>query len=105
VSIAHLTEVEGFEWDEGNARKNVKHGVSQDEAEQVFLNEPVLVLEDWKHSGIETRFHALGKSNAGRMLHVTFTLRASATRIRVISARAMSRREKVVYGQASEAHS
>jgi hypothetical protein len=36
VSIAHLTEVEGFEWDEGNARKNVKHGVSQDEAEQVF---------------------------------------------------------------------
>jgi len=35
--------VEGFEWDVGNARKNVvKHGVSQSEAEQVFFNKPLL---------------------------------------------------------------
>ena len=38
------TQVTGFEWDEGNARKNAdKHGVSQAEAERVFFNEPLLL--------------------------------------------------------------
>jgi uncharacterized DUF497 family protein len=40
-----LSDVQGFQWDEGNGRKNVdKHGVSQSEAEQVFFNEPLLIL-------------------------------------------------------------
>ena len=30
----------GFDWDAGNARKNEKHGVSQGEVEEVFLNQP-----------------------------------------------------------------
>jgi len=39
--------VEGFDWDDGNARKSVaKHGVTQQEAEQVFLNGPVAVSLD-----------------------------------------------------------
>jgi uncharacterized protein len=94
------TLVEGFEWDEGNARKSDdKHGVSQAEAEQVFLNEPLLVLEDLRHSLDESRFHALGRSEANRLLHVTFTLRGAATRIRVISARDMSGKERARYAQ------
>jgi hypothetical protein len=41
----------GFDWDAGNARKSVeKHSVSQGEAEQVFFNEPLLLLPDRKHS-------------------------------------------------------
>ncbi len=92
--------VEGFEWDEGNARKSVdKHGVSQAEAEQIFFNEPLLVVYDEVHSEIEPRYHALGRTDAHRLLHVTFTLRAENTRIRVISARDMSRKERVVYEQ------
>src|SRR5437667_11509210 len=94
--------VEGFEWDEGNARKNEKHGVSQQEAEQVFFNEPVIVLEDARHSSEEPRFHVLGKTNDERRLHITFTLRASGRRIRAISARPMHRNERTVYAQASE---
>ena len=92
--------VESFEWDEGNARKSVdKHGVSQSEAEQVFFNTPLLVIDDKRHSGAEMRFHALGKTDAERRLHITFTLRMDGTKIRVISARDMSRKERVIYEQ------
>ena len=91
----------GFEWDEGNARKNEHHGVSMAEAEQGFFNVPLLVLGDAKHSETEPRFHALGKSNEGRRLHITFTLRDTDQLIRVISARDMHRKERVIYEQAS----
>ena len=92
----------GFEWDEGNARKSFdKHGVSQSEAEQVFFNEPLLVVEDPRHSETERRLHALGRTDGNRLLHVTFMLRHSGTRIRVISARSMSRKERNYYGKAT----
>jgi uncharacterized DUF497 family protein len=92
--------VEGFEWDHGNARKSGdKHGVSQTEAEQVFFNEPLLIAEDHRHSEQESRRHALGRTDEGRPLHVTFTLRGAGTLIRVISARDMSRKERARYAQ------
>jgi uncharacterized DUF497 family protein len=90
----------GFDWDEGNARKSVaKHGVDQSEAEQVFFNEPLLILDDSAHSSDEPRFHALGRSDAGRLLHATFTLRREETLIRVISIRNMSRKERTRYAE------
>ena len=95
--------VTGFDWDEGNARKSAdKHGVGQAEAEQVFFNEPLVVAEDLKHGDTEPRFHALGKTDANRLLHITFTLRASDTLIRVISARDMHRKERNYHEQASQ---
>jgi uncharacterized DUF497 family protein len=94
--------VEGFEWDEGNTRKNAdKHDVGQAEAEQMFFNEPLLVMDDVKHSEIEPRLHAMGKTDAGRLLHVTFMLRHEGKRIRVISARDMSRKERAYYAKES----
>ena len=98
IDWRHVT---GFEWDAGNDRKSAdKHGVSRFEAEQVFFNEPLLVLSDVKHSQNEDRYHALGKSDNDRLLHITFTLRSSETLIRVISARDMHQKEKVIYEQA-----
>jgi uncharacterized protein len=95
-----LSQIEGFEWDEGNSRKSVeKHDVSQGEAEQVFFNDPLLIIEDVRHSSYETRLHALGRTDAGRLLHISFTLRGSGKLIRVISARAMHRKEKTRYEQ------
>ncbi len=92
--------VEGFEWDKGNARKNAdKHDVSQAEAEQVFFNDPLLIMDDVKHSQSEIRVHAMGKTDVGRLLHVTFMLRHAGTRIRVISARDMSRKERAYYAK------
>lgn len=95
-----FSHVEGFEWDGGNARKSEdKHGVSQAEAEQVFLNAPILLFKDELHSAMEDRFHALGRTDEGRFLHVTFTLRHAGTRIRVISARNMHRKERSRYAE------
>lgn len=94
-----LAAIEGFDWDDGNARKSLdKHGVTQTEAEQVFAGEPLLV-EDLGHSQVEARFQALGETIEGRRLHVTFTLRGDGKKIRVISARDMNGKERDYYEQ------
>ena len=98
--MMNLNGVTGFDWDEGNARKNDKHGVSMAEAEQVFFNVPLLLLEDESHSQSEIRLHALGQTDVGRGLHITFTLRQAGTLIRVISARDLHRKERAIYDQA-----
>jgi len=91
----------GFQWDDGNARKSAdKHGVSQAEAEQVFFNVPLLAVDDEAHSEHEPRIHVLGKSDSGRLLHISCTLRQSGTYIRVISARAISRKERSINAKA-----
>jgi uncharacterized DUF497 family protein len=93
------TRVIGFDWDAGNARKSSdKHEVSQAEAEQVFFNAPLSVVPDTRHSSDEPRFHALGKTDDRRRLHITVTLRSDGTLIRVISARDMHRKERRIYG-------
>jgi uncharacterized DUF497 family protein len=94
-----LAKIIGFDWDDGNARKNEKHSVSMAQAEQVFFNAPLLLLGDVKHSGKEPRFHALGKTDETRLLHIAFTLREDGEKIRVISARDMHRKEREIYEQ------
>lgn len=91
--------IDGFDWDTGNARKNERHGVTQAEAEQVFFDPRFLIAADDKHSQSEPRLHGLGTTAAGRPIHVTFTLRFDGTKVRVISARVMSRKERVYYEQ------
>jgi len=89
-------EFAGFQWDEGNINKNrVKHQVEDWESEQVFFNEPVLVLDDPKHSLVEKRWAAFGRTDAGRLLVVIFTKRGNL--LRVISARDMNRKEMKFY--------
>jgi uncharacterized DUF497 family protein len=94
-------QITGFDWDDGNSRKNAdKHDVSQAEAESVFYNDPLIVIDDAKHREIEVRLHALGKTAQNRLLHITFTLRQNETMVRVISARDMHRKERKIYEQA-----
>ena len=88
----------GFEWDPGNWRKSeLKHGVAAAEAEEVLLNDPLCQV-DTPHSSGEQRYVALGVTNEGRALFVAFTIRRN--RVRIISARPMSRREREVYQHA-----
>ena len=95
-----LSKISGFNWDAGNVRKSeAKHGVSMAETEQFFFNTPLLLLDDAPHSQREPRMHALGKTDDGRILHITFTFRKSGTLIRVISARDMHRKERKIYEQ------
>jgi uncharacterized DUF497 family protein len=92
-----LARIVGFDWDSGNARKNEKHGVSQSEAEQAFFDDRLMMVPNPRHSEAEPRFHALGATIEGRRLHIVFTLRSNATLIRVISARDMHRKERLIY--------
>jgi uncharacterized DUF497 family protein len=87
-------EFEGFDWDVGNVTKNSKHGVEPEEAEAIFLNEPLLVLPDAKHSKSEVRWRALGRTEKKHLL-VVFTVRRKL--IRIISARVMNKKERAVY--------
>jgi len=94
-SISELKPLE-FEWDEGNRDKNwERHRVEIKECEEAFFNEPLRLLYDVVHSQKEDRFTALGRTNKGRKLFITFTVRGG--RIRVISARDMSRKERRLY--------
>jgi uncharacterized DUF497 family protein len=91
----------GFEWDPGNWRKSeLKHGVAAPEAEEALLNDPLCQV-DTRHSGGEQRYVALGVTNEGRHLFVAFTIRRS--RVRIISARPMSRRERMAHEEAQKA--
>ncbi len=96
-------QVVGFDWDEGNSRKNVdKHDVGQSEVEQVFFNQPILILADLRHSQEEVRYHALGLSDDACLLHITFTLRNGRKLIRIISARDMHRKERFFMSKAKK---
>jgi uncharacterized DUF497 family protein len=85
-----------FEWDAGNQNKSrIKHGIHFTEAEEAFVNIPLIVLDDVKHSDAEQRYIALGKTNEGKRIFISFTYRN--TKIRVISARNMNKKERGFY--------
>jgi uncharacterized DUF497 family protein len=96
--MVDLEQINGFEWDSGNADKNSrKHQVSQIECEELFYNTPIILGNDIKHSEQENRYYVLGQTNAKRLLFIVFTVRKQ--KIRVISARAMNRKEKKAYAK------
>ena len=87
-------EIAGFDWDSGNRAKCLKHGVSVEEIESLFLG-PVMILPDETHSLAETRFRAIGKTPKGRHVFPVFTIREKKGKrhIRLIGARYMNRKE------------
>src|SRR5579863_2012151 len=93
-----LDHLVGFDWDEGNKQKNWdKHQVDYTECEQVFFNKLLLIGEDTEHSLQEQRYYVLGQSDTGRTLFLVFTVRNN--KIRIISARDQSKKERIIYGQ------
>ena len=93
---AKLENCEGFQWDKRNSLKSwLKHRVTEGEAEQVFFHEPLLLVVDEKHSHYESRFRAMGYTDKNRFLYIVFMVRDNL--IRVISARDMNKKERVVY--------
>ena len=95
-----LSQLIGFDWDENNRDKNwEKHEVLASECEEVFFSLPLLLQSDDAHSLNEPRYYVLGHTIAGRRLFIAFTLRED--KIRVISARGMSKKERKIYEQAN----
>lgn len=91
-----LPEPLEFEWDKGNIGKNlIKHNVTDKESEEPFVNKPNLIVDDEKHSTLETRSMIWGITNAGRNLSIIYTIRNN--KVRVISARDMNKKERRGY--------
>jgi uncharacterized DUF497 family protein len=89
-----------FTWDPGKAAANLsKHGVAFQDASTVFRNPLAKVLPDPTHSEQEQRSLIIGHSAGGRLLLVVFT--ESDDRIRIISARDASARERREYEEHS----
>ncbi len=87
-----------FAWDRRKARSNlVKHGVSFEEAQSVFLDEDARLMDDPDHSDDEGRFLLLGYTFQARCLIVSHCYRESDSVIRLISARRATAREERVY--------
>ncbi len=91
-----FSDIIGFDWDDGNRDKNyLRHNVLNGECEDVFFNQPLVIVSDIKHSKKEKRYAAFGVTDGGRRLAVVFTFRAKL--LRVISARDMTRKERGYY--------
>jgi uncharacterized DUF497 family protein len=85
-----------FEWDTAKARENdQKHGDTFREARTAFGDEHSITVDDPSHSLEDARFLLLGMSQLGRLLVVSLTERND--RIRIISARLATRRERHKY--------
>ena len=87
-----------FDWDAGNSEKSVtKHGVSIENAEQIFKNQEVFVPLgiQVKPATNEPRFGALGMDLLGQRLSICFTIREG--KVRIISVRPMSKSERKQY--------
>jgi hypothetical protein len=85
-----------FEWHTEKAALNErKHQVSFAEAQTVFDDPDFVMVEDLAHSVNEERFYTVGWSRMGRLLLVAHTDRAG--RIRIISAREVTKRERAFY--------
>jgi uncharacterized DUF497 family protein len=90
-----------FEWDPKKARKNINtHGVSFDEASTAFRDLLSQTIKDPLHSEGENRFVLLGRSIQGRLLVIIHTDRGE--RIRIISARLATTRERLKYEENQE---
>jgi uncharacterized DUF497 family protein len=90
--------VAGFDWDDANRTKCQQHGVSVREIEGLF-RQPLAIFPDPAHSQAETRFKAIGQTEAVRHVLIVFTLRQrdGERLIRPISARYMHAKEVKYY--------
>jgi uncharacterized DUF497 family protein len=87
-----------FAWDRRKARSNlVKHDVSFEEAETVFLDDSARLIDDPDHSEEEQRFVLLGYSFRARCLIVNHCYLESNSVIRLISARRATAQEEEMY--------
>ncbi len=87
-----------FEWNPKKAASNaIKHQITFDEAQSVFLDEYALVIPDPENSAVEDRFVILGLSAENRALVVVHCFREAKSVIRIISARKAGTKEQNYY--------
>jgi uncharacterized DUF497 family protein len=86
-----------FEWDDDKAAANLeKHNLSFDEASSVFVDPLAKIFADDAHSAEESREIIIGHSVANRLILVSF-VETNRDRVRIISARKATKRERKAY--------
>ncbi len=97
--LESLMDIDYFIWlPEFIEKLIVKHQVTQDEAEEVFFNNPCYRFIESGHRKGENVYAALGQTDAGRYLIVFFIYKLSKTAL-IISARDMDRKERKRHGR------
>jgi hypothetical protein len=90
-----------FQWDPAKAAINAKkHGVTFEQAATVFLDALALTVYDKENSYREERWFTLGLDSHGALLAVSHTYeigRPPNIRVRIISARKATQRERHAY--------
>jgi len=87
-----------FEWDKAKASRNLRqHNVSFEEAKSVFFDDYARQFFDEEHSEKEDRFLMLGVSNMSRVLLVCHCELGDSGKIRIISARKATAKERKLY--------
>jgi uncharacterized DUF497 family protein len=85
-----------FDWDEANLAHIARHEITQDEAEEVFLRDPLDVeLQAAHDNNSEERLQQLGETATGRVLQLVTTWRGG--KVRVISAWDAPKQLKLYY--------
>lgn len=89
----------GFEWDPAKDNANfAKHGITFDEATEVFADPSRLVVSSTKPEHREARWLAIGRYGP-HVMSVIFTVRHDE--VRIISARRASKDEREQYRQSA----
>ena len=90
-----------FEWDPVKAKSNLKkHGISFQEAAEIFLDPLQVSIPDEEHSATEERWITLGNTRSNKLrlvVHTYLTYYDSEATVRIISARPASLHEQKQY--------
>lgn len=90
-----------FKWDPNKAQSNIeKHGITFEEAAEVFLDALQLSIFDDEHSEHEERWITLGKNSKGYLIVVIHTFEEhnhQKVTLRIISARKATKQEQQQY--------
>ena len=90
-----------FEWDTGKAKSNVrKHKINFERATTVFRDPNILSIPDEEHSKSEERWLTMGLDENGKLLVISHTFKefdAAVYKIRIISARKVTKSEEIQY--------
>lgn len=87
-----------FEWDENkNTINKNKHGLSFEEAKEVFSDDNAILFDDPDHSIGEERFLIIGMTLSQKICLVSHCYRDNDNVIRIISARKATKNEKRTY--------
>ena len=92
-----------FTWDENkNGINQRKHGISFEEAKDVFDDENAILFDDPDHSAEEERFLIIGIAETKGICIVSHCYRDDDNIIRIISARKATKNEKRIYREGWE---